>query len=466
MFDVVVPRGRLVFERFVGSLGRVFEERADGSSWARSLRTRAVAPRYLEGLVGPGRGKTMRGIARREGLPEDRVQRFVTESSWEWEGAQKQLNERVPARIASPEGALVVDEVALVKHGRRSVGVARQYAGVTGRLEDCQVGVDVVLAVPGRRWKSSRQVTYPLGMELYLPRAWCEDTQARARVGVPPDVTFQTKPEIALRLLSRTRKAGVPHCVVLADAGYGQNGAFRKQLRTWGEPYQVGINPTKMRFIPEHTPLTHPEPPQSSGGRPRKYPRYPETVPAKTPLQLSKETTWEPITWGHDPDNNPLTGEFARMRVRHVTRPKKQRTATSETAWLLLERTQTASGKPAIHAYLCWGVDDWPLQKMARYAHQRWPIEQFHRNAKQELALDQFEGRTWKGWHHHTTMVLLAHALLSTLQAEYHHPPPIRQIIRALALERATQLTIAHGIPRPQAHQIATDYIRGFTDWT
>ena len=398
-------------------------------------------------------------------MNEHRVRRFISESPWEHDAVQNHLNRQIPETIASSEAMLIVDDVDVLKNGHHSAGVARQYAGSIGKITSCQVGVDLVAAVPGRA-RNADQLTWPLGLELYLPRKWIENEefeQRRQQCALPDDITFRTKPEIAVELLARAREASVPHACVGADSGYGELRSFRTQLREWNEPYILGVGPKDMHVIPESTPIEEVDR-QSSIGRPPTEPRYPENVTPQSPTVLSDELDdedWIEVTWAEG-TKEPLSGRFFRTRVRVVKRVQKRR-VSDETGWLLLE-----DGNDKLRAWLCWGVDEWSLEELVSYAHLRWAIEQFHEEAKQVLGLDQFEGRTWKGWHHHVTIVLLTYAFIATeraAQSAAARLPPFPEVARALVYEMATQIAEAEGLDREKAREVGASMVRGLTDW-
>lgn len=158
----------------------------------------------------------------------------------------------------------------------------------------------------------------------------------------------------------------------------------------------------------------------------------------------------------------PIPGDFAR-KVRIVTGGKEQRAVTDELGWPLLEKRSNE-----LKTYVCWGLDDADLETLVAYAHLRWTIEQFHREAKQILGLDRFEGRTWRGWHHHVTMVLLAYAFLATLRGtgRKRELPTIPAVVRALVIEKETQdLVREEGLPPAKTRRLAERAIRVLTDW-
>jgi SRSO17 transposase len=416
----------------------------------------------LEGLLLPGKHKTLRGIAKRVNLPEDRVQRFISSAPWDFHGVQDWLNREIPPEFRDSQAALVVDEVGILKSGEMSVGVKAQYSGAAGKIANCQMAVDCILAVPGKE-RNADQRTWPLGMGLYVPQDWAEDPAFRTkrkRVGLPTDFVFKTKNEIAREILARARLSEVPHCCTVADAGYGDDGSLRKELRAAGEAYILGVTPSELRLIPAEAPLAvHP---YSGQGRPASHLRYAKTVVPFSATELAaKVSRWSRIHWAEGTKAR-LSGKFYAARVRVVSLSEK-RWASDEVAWLLLEKRSDA-----LRAYLCWGVDDWSIEKIVAYAHLRWTIEQFHREAKQELALDQFEGRSWGGWHHHVTMVLLAYAFIAMERvrtAGHTELPPFPQVVRALVVEKATQIAERQGLNRQRAKRMGKAMVRGLTDW-
>lgn len=369
----------------------------------------------------------------------------------------------VPKEVLSPRAALIVDDVALVKKGRMSVAAYRQWCGATGKVDECQVAVDLIYASPGRR-RNADQKTWPVGMQLYVPKGWLQDPEyASAREGakLPPGIRFRTKHEIALDLIDRARK--LPHAAIVGDAGYGDNAEFRRALRDRREPYVLGVNPSQLRVLDATVPIT---PPHTKGrpGRPETHPTHSAGAKRESPRHIARRVPdWPRIEWSEG-TKEPLTGLFWRTRVRVVEGPKERRYVTDEVAWLLLEKRSHE-----LKAYLCWGLDEASLDELVATAHLRWTIEQFHREAKQMLGLDQFEGRTWKGWHHHVTMVLLAYAYLALHRAQHgdaHPLPTLPKTANAIVLEMATQRLISkHRLTRPHAKRIARTMLKEFTEW-
>ena len=227
----------------------------------------------------------MSGISRRMNLPQDRVEQFIRESPWDYDAVQQHLVERLPQTFSDPGSVFVVDEVGLLKKGKHSVGVTRQYSGAAGKVDNCQVAVNITLGIPGTK-RNADQKTWPMGTRLYLPEKWANDEDRRWSVGVPEDVVFQTKPDIALDLIQRVRDAEVPHTCTVADTVYGDSGPFRKQLREWGEAYVLSITPSRPRVVPANAVVTPPR--KRARGRPRKYATYPRDVKHRSPKQIAQ----------------------------------------------------------------------------------------------------------------------------------------------------------------------------------
>jgi SRSO17 transposase len=445
---------------FLANYQDVLTSREDGKSWPRWRNTWMAADAYYRGLFRPGKRKNMYGIAVRMGLNDDQVERFVRESPWDHETLQDHLAANVPDIIRSPKAVLVVDDFGLLKQGSHSVGVQRQYTGTAGKVANSQVAVDLVYVAPGKK-RNADQRTWPLGIEIYLPEGWAEDDARREEVGVPGDVGFRTKPEIAYDLIDRVLGHGVEHRAVLGDAGYGDDAEFRKKLRGRREPYVLGVAPSELRAVDASVPIVPPG--KGRRGRARKHPTFPEGTPVHSPKELAEEVgEWTTVEWSKG-TKGKLSGEFHRFRVRVTKGATRLRHVTDEVAWLLLENR-----RDGLKAYLCWGLDDEPLEELVGLAHLRWPVEQFHREAKQLLGLDDFEGRTWRAWYHHVTMVMLAYAFISMLRAEEPEAalPSLRETVIEIVQEMLTQLFIdKHGFDRSKAFELATDVRRGFTDW-
>ena len=449
---------RLAAYRFVTPYRKIFVQNGEGKSWPRWRDTWRAGLAYFHGLLRPGRRKNLHGIAVSMGISEDRMERFVRESPWEYEALQEHLIVSIPEEIRDSRAALVIDDFGIVKQGSHSVGVQRQYSGTLGKVGNCQVAVDLVYASPGGR-RNADQRTWPLGIQLYLPESWTEDEERRAEVDIPDDVVFRTKPVIAQEMIEAVLSKGVEHSFVVSDAGYGDNGDFRRWLRTRNEAYVLGVNPDHIYAIDPSTEVVPLRGGRRSGG---KF-RYPEGLRPRSAKELARDVEeWTEVEWSEGTKGS-LKGHFHRILVRVTTDTVRRRMATDEVGWLLLERR----GKE-LKSYICWGMDDESLEGLVGRAHLRWVVEHFHREAKQMLGLDRFEGRTWRGWHHHVSMVMLAYSFLSKMRAESAEEalPSLRSTAVQLVQEVITQELIReHGLKRTKAHDIATTMRRGFTDW-
>jgi SRSO17 transposase len=263
-------------------------------------------------------------------------------------------------------------------------------------------------------------------------------------------------------MVDRALAHQVPHALVVADAGYGDDAGFRAALRRRGEAYVLGVDPSKLRVVAADVAVEVPRV-GTQGGRPRKGLAYPEGIHPASPRSLARRVRWERVEWAEG-TKGPLAGQFHRLRVRVTEGARERRHATDEVAWLLLEKRPRE-----LKAYLGWGLDDLSLGELVAYAHLRWTIELYHREAKQLLGLDRFEGRTWRGWHHHVAMVQLAYAFLSHLRAGRGAGTPLPtlpEVARAVVLEVATQeLLKHHRLSRRKARGIAATMVRSLTQW-
>ncbi|NNN17515.1 MAG: IS701 family transposase [Thermoplasmata archaeon] len=386
---------------------------------ARSADTRANARSYLLGLLLPGERKSMEPIADR--LPQttvDRIQQFLTDSPWPSDLLQTRLIEVMAQRFATAQGVLSLDDTSFPKQGRASVGVARQWCGSIGKSANCQVGVSLYYVLP-RPSHHADLIGFSCGMRLYLPQGWSEASTRRERARVPPEIEFEEKWRIGLALIDRARRLHVSHRAVLADADYGRSLEFRQALRARGKPYALGIHLRSILLMPL----------SPTGAPTRMRPQNGQQLLAELP-----PTAYHTVTWGRG-TKGPLRMEMARVRVQVYVGRRYRGTPqgpTDEVGWLLLERRTNET-----KAYLLWGLARLSLRQQSQLMRARWPIEQGYQQMKEELGLDHFEGRTWTGWHHHVTMVTLAHAFLMTVRAEGTHRrplptlPKVRKWIRA-----------------------------------
>lgn len=379
------------------------------SKWSRSKDTVIAAKNYFIGITLPSKQKNMSQVAKRTRLDKNVIQQFISDSPWDADAVLATNISTMSRKFSDDKGILVVDDTGQGKQGTKSPGVKRQYSGTLGKTGNCQILVESMYVTPGIT-KNADAIYWPTGMRLYLPKEWCEDKQRRKEAGIPEDVEFKTKPEIALDLLDQARET-LAHQAVIADAGYGSNGNFREALRERKEPYILAVTPSAISVVSEDSPII-PIGTKTKQGRSRKQPAFPEDVKPKTANIVANDVSkeeWKEVQWSEGTKRD-LSGSFVRLRVRVA----KDRRPTDETGWLLLERDRTGELK----AYICWGVDPLPLEELVEIAHTRWVIEQGFKQMKGELGLDDFEGRKWRGLHHHIAMVIIAFCYLMSLRVE------------------------------------------------
>lgn len=467
-------------KRFLTRFQAAFTTRWDGSSWPKWERTWRNADRYIRGLFRPGTDNTVTDIANKMDMDQERLERFVRESPWEHAAVEAHLQEAVPEAVQGDDAAIIVDGMGIPKKGEDSVGVARQWCGATGKVDNCQVTVNATLARPGEH-RNADQVTWPLGMRLYLDKKWTDHEDAeydsqqerlryaelREKTAIPDDAGYQPKYDIAAGLIDQAN-TGLDHACVVADSNFGKRTPFRESLRELGEPYVLEIESGKPRVVPEDTAVIEPGPTEGRGP-PRKYPAYSKDVTAETPEEVADavgDEDWTSVTW-NDGTNGELRGDFYRKRVR-VAKSATNRWLTDESGWLLLKRNHGPDDD--LKAWLCWGLDDASLEELVTWGQLRWTVEKFHREIKQELGGDEYQGRTWQGFHHHLSAVMLAHAFIAERRLDIGRDraklPSFETVLREIVRETATQRVMRnHGFDRSTAEEIAVDMLQGFTSW-
>jgi len=352
---------------------------------------------YVRGLLSSVERKTAARLAQR--LPdgdEQALQQFVGQSPWAWEPVRERLAQQTIKEL-EPVAAWVVDDTGFPKKGGHSVGVARQYSGTLGKIGNCQVAVSLHYVTD--------DAAVPLDFALYLPEEWLESDK-RTEAGIPEEVTFQPKWQLALDLIDRALEWGIKPGVVAADAGYGGTVDFRLGLAKRRLQFAVGITSTVAVWL-EAVSIT---PPAYTGkGRPR---RIPANLPrASSVLELGQQLpagAWQAITW-REGTKGPMTSRFAAVRVRPSRRLTHHRPA-EDVLWLLME---WLDGEAAPSRFWLSNVAaDTDLPELVRLVKIRWWIEQGYQQLKDDLGLDHYEGRTWRGWHHHVTLTMIAFAFL------------------------------------------------------
>jgi SRSO17 transposase len=364
------------------------------------------APVYAKGLLLPGERKSVQPMAERVAPGDfEQLHHFVATSPWAVGPLEEELARHADRLVGGPDAVLVVDDTALLKKGRMSVGVAQQYAGCVGKNANCQVMVSLTLA--------RREVPVPIALRLFLPDAWFDDEARLARAAVPAERTAEgaprTKSEIALAEIDRLRKAGVRFGTVLGDAGYG-SAEFRGGLSARTLLWALGIAKTNVVY-PADVGMVE------RGPTPRGRPRKP--VPAQAAIAVETmlgAAEWRRIGWRRG-TKGELRADFAAARVRpadgaHVRDGEKVLPLPGDEMWLVGERRASGERK----YYLSNLPADAALETLAALVKSRWVCEQAHQQMKEELGLDHFEGRKWHGLHHHALMTMISFAFLQHLR--------------------------------------------------
>jgi len=353
---------------------------------------------YVRGLLLNGERKSIEPLAAR--VPDGNVQamqQFVGQSPWSWTPIWERLGKRMTAEL-EPDSAWVVDDTGFPKQGDHSVGVARQYSGTLGKTANCQVAVSIHLV--------SENGNAPLGWRLYLPESWAEDKQRRQEAGIPAEIAFVPKWQLALEIIDQMRSWGLPDRIVLADAGYGESTEFRESLEQRQLRYAVGVGPQVGVWLkPPKPQMLKPK----SKGRPPSAWHYGDQRPLAVKAVALKAKGWRTIRW-REGSKGWLESRFWAMRVQpshgfHEGEPPHKE------VWLLVEWPESA--ETPLKYFLCDLPEHYTLRRLVRLAKSRWQIEQGYQQLKEELGLDHYEGRNWQGWHHHVTLVMMAYAFLT-----------------------------------------------------
>ena len=363
---------------------------------------------YCTGLLLDGERKSVEPMAAR--LAPDHVQsmheslhHFVAQSPWSDADMLGQVRSYVlPAmQKMGPVTAWIVDETSFVKKGIHSVGVARQYCGRLGKKENCQVAVSLSVATASG--------SLPIAWQLYLTEEWASDTERREKVGVPEEVQFQTKPEIALAQIRQAVEDGVAPGVVLADEVYGSNREFREGVAALKLEYSLAVRSTTTVWAMERQPLP-PKPWNGKGNRPTRMRRDQEHQPitAKQLAQELPEQNWREVAW-REGSKETLRSRFAALRVRPAYGDDRKGSIQPQ-QWLLIE--WPAGAEEPSGYWLARLPEKSSLKRLVGISKHRWVIERDYEELKQELGLGHYEGRNWRGFHHHGTLCIAAYGFL------------------------------------------------------
>jgi SRSO17 transposase len=353
-------------------------------TWFGQLFVRAEpreqAGRYLEGLLGPVERKNGWQLAEAIGDTRPwRTQRVLSHVLWDEEAARDLCRGHAVERLGAEEAMLIVDETGFLKKGRHSAGVARQYSGTAGRVENCQIGVFLAY--------SSRKGQALIDRRLYLPEAWAGDAERRRAAKIPADIPFLTKPEIAREMLARALDTGVPCAWVLGDSVYGSDRRLRLMLEERDRPYLLAIRGDDLVRV-------------ARNGETERH------EPAVLATALPAEA-WARLSAGAGAKGERFY-DWARLPLADPGGPRER--------WLLLRRSTADPAKLAY--FIVFGPAGLRLLDLARVAGRRWAVEECFEAAKQEVGLADYEVRSWRGWHRHVTLAMLALALLVGLRAK------------------------------------------------
>lgn len=337
-------------------------------------RQRAFA--YLQGLLSPVERKNGWQLAEQAGdAAPYGVQHLLGRAQWSADAVRDDLQAYVVEHLADPQAVLILDETGFLKKGDKSAGVARQYSGTAGRIENCQIGVFLAYA-------SCKGRTF-LDRELYLPKVWTDDARRCQAAGIPDEVKFATKLQLGRRMLERAFAAGIPARWVTGDTVYGNDWRMRNWLDERRQAYVLAVSEQYRLFKDE------------------------ERQWAKQVVAELAAESWQIESCGAGSKGERLY-EWTRLEMR--------RGEDGWWRWLLARRSLRNPQEVAY--YVVSGPSQTTLSEMARVAGTRWAIEESFETAKGEVGLDHYEVRSWVGWYRHITLAMLAHAYLTVLRAE------------------------------------------------
>ena len=362
---------------------------------------RVAAASYISGLLMPGQRKSIEPMAARLGVDPQRLQHFVADSPWDEEQLWRVLRREVIPHF-EPIEAWIADETGWLKQGKHSVGVSHQYCGAIGKQANCQVSVELVV--------SNGFVAAPVGGRLYLPQSWAEDPERRAKAGVPPEITFATKSQIALQLIEQALADQVAPAPLLGDAAYGDSFAFRQRLRELNLEFFLQVTPE------EHFGWTQ-EVPTVLKGKYRKLADQKLAASARHLMDIARSLptgAWKYCSW------TTAGGQRHRTRIAwqevFLARGLKEADGKLEKLWLVVDWPQEA--KEPYHCYLA-DFHRQPSKALClKLSRSRWHVEQYFQRSKDDLGLDHYEGRSWRGFHHHLVMSAIAYLFILTIYLE------------------------------------------------
>lgn len=339
------------------------------------------AMRYLAGLLSPAERKNSWQLAEICGDANPYAfQHLLGRAVWDAEALRDCLRTYITDYLASPNAVGVIDESGFLKKGDQSAGVARQYSGTAGKIENCQIGVFLSYA--------SEHGHSLMDRELYLPKSWSTDRDRCRKAGIPDERAFATKPELARQMLERTFAAGVKLAFVAGDSVYGDHRPLRQWLEGRQQAYVLAVSSNEY--------VWHEQRQQTVS-----------TLLAGLPTE-----GWERLSAGAG-SKGPRWYDWRRLELNDPVEPGFKR-------WLLVRRS--ISDPSELTAYVTFAPADTPLPALVRVAGRRWTVEESIQTGKGEVGLDHYEVRSWTGWYRHMTLAMWAQAFLSVARAEHGVP--------------------------------------------
>jgi len=342
----------------------------------KTVNSREMARKYLLGLMGNAERKNGWQMAEQMGEATPyKIQQFLYRGTWNADEVRDCLYGYVTEELGDPEGVLVVDETGFLKQGKKSAGVKRQYSGTAGRIENCQIGVFLTYASPKGYTMLDR--------ELYIPQEWATDKERRKAAGIPADLQFRTKPEMALDMIERTDGAGVPYKWVTGDCVYGEYYQLRQSLEENNKGYVMAVSGKACVWMGC------------------------QQVRVSVMIAFLQTDNWIRLNVGSGTKGERIY-DWLMFDINTPSDLPGQRK-------LLFRRS--ISKPDEICAYLCYSPETVTLEVLAGIAAIRWTVEMCFAESKGEVGLDHYEVRSFQGWYNHITMVCLTHALLTVLKA-------------------------------------------------
>jgi SRSO17 transposase len=381
-YDEMMAEAEVKPEAVEGVLERLKEFVRPFAASLENPAQREHAEEYVAGLVSNIKRKNIESIAYLHEHDRQPLQKFIGQKPWDWQPLIQELTRQIGQTLGEASGVVVFDPSGVLKQGKGSVGVARQWCGRAGKVDNCQVGIYMGYV--------SRKEHALVDMRLYLPKEWTSDRKRCRRAGIPKEVRFRTRHAMALEML-REHRSVLPHAWVTGDDEMGRSTAFRDELRTMNERYLLAVPSNTLVRDLDASP-----PPYSGSGRQPKVPFQ------RADSWMKTARNWMRVEV-RPGEKGPLVVEMAKARVQTK---RGRRNGPEETLVIFRER----QGRKVVkHDYgLSNASFDTPLREFARVLNAEHCIEACFRRAKGETGLAQYQVRTWKGWQHHQTLTLIA----------------------------------------------------------